>query len=134
MPTIIQGCNHYVGHWSTSLAVAGRNGAVVCGGWCKTPQCEGTCLCIVHRDRAFPTTVRNAGQGVASDYPITQGWERRGPREGHILRTSTGNDYETLGRTIGSWEREMEVKKTHVQETVMNCTCFLCSAISINKV
>jgi len=35
MLTIIHCCNHYIGHWSISLTVAGRNGAVVCGGWGK---------------------------------------------------------------------------------------------------
>ena len=54
MPTIIQICNHYVGQWSTSLTVAGRNGTVVCGGWCKPLQCEGTCLCIVQETVLSP--------------------------------------------------------------------------------
>ena len=110
--TILHCCNHYIGHWSTSLTVAGRNGAVVCGGWCKPLQCEGTCLCVLHGNSAFPITLRDTGYGVASDYPIAQGWGRRGPREGHISCT---NAYcETLGGTIRSWERETEVMDNYV--------------------
>ena len=61
MLTVIHCCNRCVGHWPTSFTVAGRNGAVVFRGWCKPLQCEGTCLCVVHGNSAFPTTLRDTG-------------------------------------------------------------------------
>ena len=69
--TIIQCCNHHIRNWPTSLTVTGRDGAVVGGDWCEPSQCEGACCCVLHGNGPPPTSLRDAGEIVASDHPIT---------------------------------------------------------------
>ena len=78
-------------NWSRSLTVAGRDRAIVGGSWCEPFQCEGTCCCILHGNAVPPTSLRDTGEEVASDHPITQGRSRRGPRECNISCSTLGD-------------------------------------------
>ena len=104
--TIIQCCNYHIHSWSTSQDVTGRDGAVVGGGRCEPSQSEGACCCVLHANTIPPTSLRDTGEEVASDHPITQGGSRRGPRESHV--SCSRNDCEILWWTSGSWGRKSE--------------------------
>ena len=99
-----QGSVDQICWWSTSLTVTGRDRAVVGGGWCEPSQCEGACCCVLHGNTVPPTSLRDTGERVASDHPITFSGGKRGPRESHVPCFTLG-DCEALWWASRSWGR-----------------------------
>jgi len=81
--TILQSVCHHGCHWSISLTVDSKDGAVVGGGRCEPLQCEVACLCVLH-ENAPHTSLRGTGEGVSSDHPIALCGIRRIPRTCHV--------------------------------------------------